>query len=217
MSVIDMDDETLLTYLEESREHLADIENNLLNIEESGADIDEELVNTVFRAAHSIKGGAGFFDFSKIRDLGHKVENVLDMVRSREMIPTPEIINILLISFDKLKEMINNPEFSNDEDIEEFVRALAGLTVETLPSEKKESVTKMVDIKLPDGRVIMQVSEFDYNQIVANSNYIYLVKYDLIKDIHQSDSSPLDFYRNLVGIGTIENTVTDFEAVGTLD
>ena len=55
-------------------------------IKESGADIDEELVNTVFRAAHSIKGGAGFFDLSKIRDLGHKVENVLDMIRSREMI-----------------------------------------------------------------------------------------------------------------------------------
>ena len=52
MSAIYMNDETLLTYLEESREHLADIETNLLNIEESGADIDEELVNTVFRAAH---------------------------------------------------------------------------------------------------------------------------------------------------------------------
>jgi len=61
MSAIDMNDETLITYLEESREHLADIETNLLNIEDGGADIDEELVNTVFRAAHSIKGGAGFF------------------------------------------------------------------------------------------------------------------------------------------------------------
>ena len=217
MSVIDMNDETLLTYLEESREHLANIESNLLNIEESGADIDEDLVNTVFRAAHSIKGGAGFFDLSKIRDLGHKVENVLDMIRSREMIPTPEIINILLISFDKLKEMVNNPQFSNDEDIDEFVRALAGLTAETLPEEKKESVVGVVDIKLPDGRVIMQMNEFDYNQTVANNNYIYLVQYDLIKDLPGKETSTLDFYRNLVGIGTIEQTVTDFEAVGTLD
>ena len=217
MSVIDINDETLLTYLEESREHLENIEANLLNIEESGADIDEELVNTVFRAAHSIKGGAGFFDLSKIRDLGHKVENVLDMIRSREMVPTPEIINILLISFDKLKEMVNNPEFSNDEDIEEFVRALAGLTAETLPEEKKESVASVVDIKLPDGRVIMQINEFDYNQTLANNNYIYLVQYDLIKDLHDRNTTPLDFYRNLVGIGTIENTVTDFAAVGTLD
>ncbi|MCK5671978.1 MAG: hybrid sensor histidine kinase/response regulator [Spirochaetales bacterium] len=217
MSAIDMNDETLLTYLEESREHLADIETNLLNIEESGADINEELVNTVFRAAHSIKGGAGFFDLSKIRDLGHKVENVLDMIRSREMVPTPEIINILLIAFDKLKEMVNNPQFSNDEDIEEFVRSLAGLTSETLPVEKKESVVNMVDIKLSDGRVIMHINEYDYNQTVSNNNYIYLVQYDLIKDLHDRNTSPLDFYRNLVGIGTIENTVTDFEAVGTLD
>jgi two-component system chemotaxis sensor kinase CheA len=63
----------------------------------------------------------------------------------------------------------------------------------------------------------MQMNEFEYNQTVANNNYIYLVQYDLIKDIHDSDSSMLDFHRNLVGIGTIENTVTDFAAVGTLD
>jgi two-component system, chemotaxis family, sensor kinase CheA len=217
MSVLDMNDETLLTYLEESREHLANIENNLLDIEEHGADIDEELVNRVFRAAHSIKGGAGFFDLSKIRDLGHKIENVLDMIRSREMIPTPEIINILLISFDKLREMVNSPEFSNDMDIDEFVKSLEALTTETLPEEKKESVQNVVDIKLPDGRVIMQVNEFEYNQTVKNGNYIYLVQYDLIKDIHERNGSPLSFYRDLVGIGSIDNTVTDFEAVGTLD
>ena len=52
------DDETLRLYVEESIEHLADIENDLLAIENDGADINEELVNKVFRAAHSIKGGA---------------------------------------------------------------------------------------------------------------------------------------------------------------
>jgi two-component system chemotaxis sensor kinase CheA len=47
------DDETLRLYVEESIEHLADIENDLLAIEKDGADINEELVNKVFRAAHS--------------------------------------------------------------------------------------------------------------------------------------------------------------------
>ena len=45
------DDETLQMYLEESIEHLADIETDLLSIEEAGADIDEDLVNKVYRAA----------------------------------------------------------------------------------------------------------------------------------------------------------------------
>ncbi len=217
MSAIDMNDETLLTYLEESREHLADIETNLLNIEEAGANIDEELVNTVFRAAHSIKGGAGFFNLVKIRDLGHKIENVLDMIRGHEMVPTPEIINILLLSFDKLREMVSSPAESNEVDINEFVEALINLTAETLPEEKKESVRNMVDINLPDGRTIMQMSEYDYNQTVSHNNFIYLVEFDLMHDLQSRGIAPLEFFRSLIGTGTIENTATDFIAVGDLD
>ena len=77
------DDETLRLYVEESIEHLADIENDLLAIEKAGADINEELVNKVFRAAHSIKGGAGFMGLNNIKELSHKMENVLGMIRER--------------------------------------------------------------------------------------------------------------------------------------
>ncbi|HAK47261.1 MAG TPA: hybrid sensor histidine kinase/response regulator [Spirochaeta sp.] len=217
MSSIDLNDETLLLYLEESREHLADIESSLLDIEEAGANIDEELVNKVFRAAHSIKGGAGFFNLVNIRTLGHKIENVLDMIRGHEMVPSPEIINILLLSFDKLRELVNSPEASNEEDIGEFVESLINLTSETLPEEKKETVRNMVDINLPDGRTIMQMTEFDYNRTAANNNYIYLVEFDLMHDLQSRGIAPLDFYRSLIGTGTIEDSVTDFEAVGTLD
>jgi chemotaxis protein histidine kinase CheA len=61
MSEFSLDD-LVLEYLAESREHLATIETDLLAIEQAGAAIDEQLVNRVFRAAHSINGGAGFFD-----------------------------------------------------------------------------------------------------------------------------------------------------------
>ena len=50
------DDEILQGFIEESLEHLADIETDLLAIEKAGANIDENLVNKVFRAAHSING-----------------------------------------------------------------------------------------------------------------------------------------------------------------
>ena len=55
--MVSSNDETLQIYIEESLEHLQDIEQNLLQIESYGADINEELVNKVFRAVHSIKGG----------------------------------------------------------------------------------------------------------------------------------------------------------------
>ena len=66
------EDETLRLYVEESVEHLADIENDLLAIEEAGANINEKLVNKVFRAAHSIKGGAGFMGLNNIKELSQQ-------------------------------------------------------------------------------------------------------------------------------------------------
>ena len=115
------DDEILQGFIEESLEHLADIENDLLEIEENGADINEDLVNKVFRAAHSIKGGAGFMGLTVIQDLSHVTENVLGLIRSGKLIPTPEIINVLLQASDKLNTMIEDISNSNEYDIEEHL------------------------------------------------------------------------------------------------
>ena len=117
-------DETLQMYLEESLEHLTGIETDLLAIEENGANIDEGLVNKVYRAAHSIKGGAGFMGLTNIKDLTHEMENILGKIRSREMVPTPDIINVLLRAADALKALMNDILNSNDIDISEHVRSL---------------------------------------------------------------------------------------------
>src|ERR1051325_2349845 len=132
MSELSLDDELVQDYLAECREHLATIETDLLAMEKGGAEIDEQIVNRVFRAAHSIKGGAGFFDLVKIRDLAHKTESALDMIRSRKMIPTLEIVSILLLAFDKLRELIQNHRESNQADIGEFASALTALTAQCL-------------------------------------------------------------------------------------
>ncbi len=115
------DDEILQGFIEESLEHLADIETDLLAIEKAGANIDENLVNKVFRAAHSIKGGAGFMGLTVIQELSHAMENILGMIRSRKLVPNPEIVNVLLQGSDKLEAMINNIQVSNDEDITEHL------------------------------------------------------------------------------------------------
>ena len=131
------DDETLQMYLEESLEHLADIENDFLEIESNGANIDENLVNKVYRAAHSIKGGAGFMGLNNIKDLTHEMENILGKIRSREMVPTPEIVNVLLNASDTLKDLLNDILNSNDVDIQQDVDALrAVLNGEHVPSAK---------------------------------------------------------------------------------
>lgn len=127
------DDEILQGFIEESLEHLADIENDLLAIEEDGADIDEDLVNKVFRAAHSIKGGAGFMGLTVIQDLSHVMENVLGLIRSRKLVPTAEIINVLLQASDKLNTMIEDVSNSNEYDIEEHLVPLNAIYDGDLP------------------------------------------------------------------------------------
>ncbi|BDD87309.1 hybrid sensor histidine kinase/response regulator [Desulfofustis limnaeus] len=111
------DDEILQGFIEESLEHLADIETDLLAIEETAENIDDDLVNKVFRAAHSIKGGAGFMGLTTIQELSHAMENVLGMIRGKTLVPTPEIINVLLLASDQLQQMIEDIQNSNEVDI----------------------------------------------------------------------------------------------------
>ncbi len=212
-----MDDEILKMYVDESREHLANIEADLLAIEDRGADIDDELVNKVFRAAHSLKGGAAFLNLIRIKELAHKMENVLDMIRARELVPNPEVINILLLSFDCLREMINSVDTSNDVDISEFVVSLTGLTAANLPVAEKQSVSNMVDIALPDGRIVMHISEFDLNHAQMGGQFIYLIVYDLLNDVQRLGKTPLDILKNMIEAGVILESVVDMGAIGTLD
>jgi len=121
------DDEILQGFIEESLEHLADIETDLLAIEAAGQNIDEELVNKVFRAAHSIKGGAGFMGLTTIEELSHSIENVLGMIRSRKLIPTPEIVNVFLLAADQLRNLIKDIINSNEVDISSHITPLSSI------------------------------------------------------------------------------------------
>lgn len=73
-------DPLLEQFLQEARENLAFIDQN---IQEIGGD-DPELLNSVFRAAHTLKGGSGIVGFDSIRDITHHAEDLLDMLRSKK-------------------------------------------------------------------------------------------------------------------------------------
>jgi len=211
------DDELIQEYLVESREHLATIENDLLQIEQDGSTIDEQLVNRVFRAAHSIKGGAGFFDLSRIRELAHRTESVLDMVRSRQMVPSPEVVSVLLLAFDQLREMLVRYAESNQIEIADFVNALAGLTSSHLPESRKASVKSTVSLAIPGAAKMIEIAAFDLEQARRGGRTIYLIEYDLIRDLQRKDKSPLAVMSQLAKCGTIIESRCDFAGVGTLD
>ncbi len=144
--------EILDAFLEEAGEHLADIEQDLLLIEEKGKDVDEELVNKVFRAAHSIKGGAGFLGLDVVKTLSHKLENVLGMIRAGELVPTPEIIDTLLKGFDRLTGLIRNVEESNTADVSENIAALEEITEENSGAQDSGDQKGKKKKKSPQGK-----------------------------------------------------------------
>lgn len=125
--MIHLDTNLAEQYLAECRGHLAAIETDLLAMEENGGEFDEARVNRAFRALHSIKGGASLFDLAKIGELAHLTESALARVRSRQMVPTPDRVGVLLRATDKLRDLIQNPYASNQADTAESMAALAGL------------------------------------------------------------------------------------------
>lgn len=125
--MINLEDELARDYLSESADHLSDIETDLLAIEKAGAAFDEEVVNRVFRSVHSIKGGAGYFDLLKVRGLAHQMEDVLALIRSHKLIPTPERVRVLLHATDRMRDMIRNAETSNQTDTADVLAALGSI------------------------------------------------------------------------------------------
>jgi two-component system chemotaxis sensor kinase CheA len=92
------------TFFEESFEGLDSMETGLLNLQAGGMDADT--VNTIFRAAHSIKGGSGTFGFNDVAKFTHVLETLLNEMRDGRRAVTPDAINLLLQSVDVLREML---------------------------------------------------------------------------------------------------------------
>ncbi|HAK89173.1 MAG TPA: chemotaxis protein CheA [Nitrospiraceae bacterium] len=91
-------------FVDEAMERIAELEDGLLRIEKSPD--DKELINTIFRAAHTIKGSSGSIGLTDISKFTHGMEEILDMVRENKIVPEKALINVLLGATDRIKEMI---------------------------------------------------------------------------------------------------------------
>jgi two-component system, chemotaxis family, sensor kinase CheA len=102
---IDLEMEQILSiFFQESAEGLDAMESGLLALEASA---DREAINTIFRAAHSIKGGAATFGFTEISGFTHAVETLLDQMRDGSRPATSEAVQLLLQAVDVMREMIS--------------------------------------------------------------------------------------------------------------
>lgn len=103
-------------FYEESLESLGDMERSLLHL--SSDFNNPEDINTLFRVAHSLKGGSGMFGFTAMESFTHVMETVLDSVRSGGTLVTQEVVEILLESVDCLRETVTAMQQGRTHDVE---------------------------------------------------------------------------------------------------
>ncbi|MDK2354240.1 chemotaxis protein CheA [Enterobacter hormaechei] len=106
------------TFFDEADELLADMEQHLLDMVPEAP--DSEQLNAIFRAAHSIKGGAGTFGFTILQETTHLMENLLDEARRGEMQLNTDIINLFLETKDIMQEQLDAYKSSAEPDAASF-------------------------------------------------------------------------------------------------
>jgi len=100
-------------FLDETREHLENLNTQILNLEQSPEDADT--INEIFRAAHSLKGMAGTMGYKRMQTLTHDMENVFSEIRNGTIKANSNLIDILFQCLDALEEYTNNIQETSDE------------------------------------------------------------------------------------------------------
>lgn len=122
-------------YIEDVTDSLSDLEKDLLKLEENPK--DKELINSIFRVMHSLKGVSSMYGYDKIGDLTHHLETVYDCIRHDELHITKKILNITFSSVDFIKSLLHDPEFEKKENQEFYDGLIHEITkaYETIPSD----------------------------------------------------------------------------------
>lgn len=189
------DNEIFNDFIEESLDHLDGIEDDLLSIEEAGVDFNEEIVNKVFRAVHTIKGGAGFLGLKNVEALSHHSENVMVKIRARELFPSPDIVSTLLDAMDTLSTLIHRHESSNEIDISSNLTALNAICLENVPPKKHKpklapssldknpaSKAASADARASANDLLLKIEHSVLDDFFKQGSFIYILQYNLLND-----------------------------------
>lgn len=128
------------TFFEESAEGVDAMEAGLLNMQEGA--VDNELINTIFRAAHSIKGGGATFGLTAVSAFTHNLETLLDEMRSDKRPVTTASIDVMLESVDIIREMLAAAKSKSNHD-EPRAKAVTAKLEQQLQSGGSASVAKV--------------------------------------------------------------------------
>ncbi|OYU37439.1 MAG: chemotaxis protein CheA [Pseudorhodobacter sp. PARRP1] len=176
-------------------------------------DVDQETVNAVFRAVHSIKGGAAAFGLEALVRFAHHFENALDAVRSGRLIPTPDIIGVFLRSADYLADLVasaRNDAPSHSTHGPDLVTRLN----EMLPSSQADLTLKPAPATLPN--TVDESAEIARFQPIAFSfefdttpepETVFQIHFACTRRLYAVGHDPVHIFRSLADLGTLQTQV----------
>ena len=192
------------TFLQESAEHVSAIEAGLLNLRSDPA--DSELLNAIFRSAHSIKGGAGSFGLTNLVRFTHALENLLDRLRSMEIPVTETVIAVLLESVDVLRALLDGGAAGEDSPLPAAAPDLL---------QRMEALMANPQIAAPDNGPLIE--EKRETSVAAQEQLkLYTVELRPSREIFLSGANPIMLIRNLAGLGTLRSCQVHAEELPSL-
>lgn len=180
---LDMDQLRKMFY-EECRENLEVLEEILLDLEPSSVDI--ETINTIFRAAHSIKGGAATFNLFDISEFTHSVEAYLDQVRNEKLFLSKSSVDVLLRSCDCIKDMLEGHE--SNSDVDAALKEAVNGELKQLLNEQEDNEIQTEEDNTQSNKAAPELDDVEGN---------WQVKFVPHSDIFFSGNDPLRIIREI--------------------
>ena len=210
-------DEFISIFLSEANEIVEGLENDLVLLEDNKS--DEDLLNKIFRSAHTLKSSAGTVGFNTMSELNHVAENLLEKVRSGKLDVTPTMITVLLEFLDTVKIMLQNiidgkgeaDGVNNIESLKAKIKAIADgneidasvqtpTTSSTAPTVKKETQTSTQ---------AQAIEEPEKKEESSSGSNVFHISMSFKATIFDNGIDPLMFLNDLRDIGTISNLKID--------
>ena len=193
-------------FFEESFEGLDIMETGLLNLDMG--DVDDEEINTIFRAAHSIKGGSGTFGFTFVSDFTHVMETLLDEMRDGRRQVTQTAVSVLLGSVDCLREMLTAISGKQGVDEVRVVEHKKSLEVELKGGEGKMAS----DAETGGETAVSETDTITDRPVNSDGEQGWHIAFSPHTHLLKTGNDPVRMFRELSALGELTVTV-DFQGV----
>jgi len=181
------------------------MESGLLNLDMG--DVDSEAINTIFRAAHSIKGGSGTFGFSAVSNFTHVMETLLDEMRDGRRQVTQSAVDVLLGSVDCLREMLSAIQDENEVDEVSVAEHKKALEIEL---NGKQADSQVADVEIPE-QAANEITAIPNDSSESGWKISFCPHTDLLK----TGNDPVRMFRELSELGDLE-VIVDLQGVPPL-